>query len=53
MVGKQFNLGDGFGGNPDEPGGLIARELGGIRSTFGEALRVIVLEPAQVISKLR
>jgi len=53
MVGEQFNQGDGFGGNPEARGALIARELGGIGDSFGQALRAIVLEPAQAIVKRR
>jgi esterase/lipase superfamily enzyme len=53
MVGEQLNQGDGFGGNAEEHTELIARELGGLRDSFGDALRAIVLEPALGIAKRR
>jgi esterase/lipase superfamily enzyme len=53
MVGDQFNEGYGFGGNPEDKQDLIARQLGRLRGSIGEALDVIVLEPARAITKRR
>ena len=53
MVGNQFNQGYGFGGHHGENGAVLIQGLGKIGGSVGEALNVIVVEPAQALTKMR
>ncbi len=53
MVGHQFNQGYGFGGHHGENGAVLIQGLGKIGGSVGEALNVIVVEPAQALTKMR